>query len=322
MRRIGEVEPAVPDLVEHGVTGEPGCKPSDLAVERRGEEHGLPVGTEHLEDARHVGQEPHIEHAIGLIEHADAHLIEPEQPARHEIDQPAGGGHEDVGTPRALGLRADADAAVHGGDLKVFDVGDHAELLGHLAGELAGRRQDQRGRTATARRQQLDERRGERERLARSGPGAREDVASGEGVGDHEGLDLEGSFGPSHTEGPRHRLGDAELAERRRGGASEPLRLGRCSLHVSFLRFLWISGARARRKPGGRPRRERPGTAKRARDRETSSRRVSGRDPQDVHLTAYPIWEAGGRDAHRIPICIEYSANRAERFADRTEARS
>src|SRR5207247_4178841 len=59
VRRVGEVEPAVPDLVEYGVTGEPGRQPSDLAVERRGEEHGLPVGTEHLEDARHVRQEPH-----------------------------------------------------------------------------------------------------------------------------------------------------------------------------------------------------------------------------------------------------------------------
>ena len=130
-------------------------------------------------------------------------------------------------------------------------------------------------------------------------PGAREDVTSSESVGDHQGLDLERSFGPSHAEGPRHRFGDAQLDERRRGGAPEPLRLGHSSLHVAFLHFLWIGGARARREPGGRPRRERPGTAKRARDRETSSRRVSGRDSQDVSLTAYPIWKAGGRGAHR-----------------------
>ena len=230
MRRVGEVEPALPDLVEHGVAGESGRQPSDLAVERRGEQHGLPVGTEHLKDPRHVGQEPHIEHAIGLVEHADAHLIEPEQLPRHEVDQPAGGGHEDVGTSRALGLRADADAAVHGGDLEVLDVGDHAELLGHLTRELAGRCKDQRRGAATARRQQLDERRRERERLARPRPRAREDIASGERVGDHEGLDLEGSFRPSHPEGPRHRFGDTELDERRRGGASEPLWLGHGSL--------------------------------------------------------------------------------------------
>ena len=105
------------------------------------EQHRLAVGPQHLEDARDVGQEAHVEHAVGLVEHAGPHAVEPQQLARHEVEQPAGGGDHDVGVPGALGLRTDADAAVDRRHLQVAHVGDRAELLGDLARQLArGRR--------------------------------------------------------------------------------------------------------------------------------------------------------------------------------------
>ena len=140
-------------------------------------------------------------------------------------------------------------------------------------------------------RQQLDERRCERERLARSGPRAREDVTSGEGVGDHEGLISKGRSVPRIR---RARVTGSETPSSMNvGEVVLPSPCGsviaRCT---SFLRFLWIGGARARREPGGRPRRERRGTPNETcEDRETSSRRVSGRDPQDVSLDSVPDME-------------------------------
>ena len=82
-----------------------------------------------------------------------------------EVDQPAGRGDHDVGMAGSLRLRSESDAAVDRGDPQTFHVGDRAELLGDLARELSGRRQDQRIRAPAAGRQPLDDGHRERECL-------------------------------------------------------------------------------------------------------------------------------------------------------------
>ncbi len=45
--------------------------------------------------------------------------------------------------PRGGALRPEADAAVDGGDLQLASVGDRSQLFDDLAGQLAGRGEDE-----------------------------------------------------------------------------------------------------------------------------------------------------------------------------------
>ena len=74
-------------LVLHRVVREACGEAPDLTVERGGEQHRLAIRAEHLEDALHVGQEPHVEHAVRLVEHADPHAVQAQQPACHQVEQ-------------------------------------------------------------------------------------------------------------------------------------------------------------------------------------------------------------------------------------------
>jgi hypothetical protein len=89
--------------------------------------------------------------------------------------------------------------------VKVAGPGDTVELVDDLAGELAGRRQDQGGGALGALLDQVDQRDAEGERLARSGRGLDQQVVTGERVADHQLLDGE-------------RLGDVALGERAHHG--------------------------------------------------------------------------------------------------------
>jgi hypothetical protein len=175
--------------------------------------HRLPVGTQHLEDARDVGQEAHVEHPVGLVQHADAHPVESQHLPLHEVEQPPRRRDHDVGVAGALGLRAESDTAVDGGDAESLHVGDRPELLGDLARELTGRREDQRVRAPAAGRQSLDDRHREREGLAGAGARPREHVPTGERVPKDERLDREGLADAPHAEGLGDPAGDAEVGE-------------------------------------------------------------------------------------------------------------
>jgi hypothetical protein len=129
--------------------------------------------------AAHVGQEAHVEHAVGLVEHE--HL----EPAQRRI-----GGAEVVEQPprrrddhvhaRAEGvlLRAHSDAAEDG---RARDRGVHRQLLEvliDLRAQLARGRQDQRARgPARLRHQPLQDRQAEGGGLAAAGRRAGEHVA-------------------------------------------------------------------------------------------------------------------------------------------------
>src|SRR6185437_7026706 len=111
--------------------------------------------------------------------------------ATEEVLEAAGGGDEDVGALRGLDLRAEADAAVDRGDAQAAGPGQRFEFVDDLAGELAGRREDQRLRALVAPVDQVDERYPEGEGLARAGGGLDEEVMAGERVADDHLLDRE-----------------------------------------------------------------------------------------------------------------------------------
>ena len=179
------------------------------------EEHDLAVGRRLVEQAAHCGQEPHVGHAVGLVEDHGGHVVEADvspcdevlQAARarhHNVDALVQGAHL-VAVPRPAEDRHDALA---GGPEQV----DQDRV--HLRGQLACGHEDQRPGTA---RQGLlgpqGERDGEGERLPRAGGCPPADVAAGQGRRDGSGLNGERLGDAQAGEPLAERRGDAKVGE-------------------------------------------------------------------------------------------------------------
>ena len=68
----------------------------DLARHGGGEQHRLPVGGNKGDDLLDIGEEPHVEHFIRLIEHELAHVREIEIASTGQIDDASGRADDDV----------------------------------------------------------------------------------------------------------------------------------------------------------------------------------------------------------------------------------
>ncbi len=172
------------------------------------------------EDALHVRQEAHVEHAIGFIEHEDFDLRQIDRLLADVVEQSAGRGHDDVDAAlQRVELRSDRDPAEDNGDFgrHVFAVVAHAFL--DLCREFARRRQDQYPwRTAEARligaAKALQDRQHKGRRLAGAGLGAGHEVAARQH--DRDRLQLNGCGGgvPEVCDRAYECLGQAEGFER------------------------------------------------------------------------------------------------------------
>ncbi len=169
----------------------------------------------------HLGDDPadrrfeaHVEHPVGLVEDEDADAAEGDGAAGEQVLEPARGGDDDVGAAGRGDLGAEADAAVDGADPQLLGAADRVELVDDLAGELAGRRQDQSGEVAAAGLDQVDHRDSEGEGLAGPGRGLDEQVVAGERVADDHLLDGEGLGDVALRERAHHRIRDAEIGKR------------------------------------------------------------------------------------------------------------
>ena len=163
-----------------------------LRVYSRARSPGAPVGRRALDDALEVGAEAHVHHAVGLVEDEDADAAEVDVAALHEVEQAARRRDQQVGAAGELGLALDAHAAVDGGDAEAAGLRDVAGVVDDLAGELARRGEHERGGPRVVRRQALEDRQDEGERLAGAGGRLGEDVVALQRVGDDELLDGEG----------------------------------------------------------------------------------------------------------------------------------
>ena len=115
----------------------------------RREEEGLPLLREPAEDAADVGEEAHVEHAVGLVEHQHLEAVEADIGMLHVVEEPAGRGDDDVHATAEGGLlRAHADAAEHRGALDGREAGEIAEIGLDLRGQLARGRDHERARGA------------------------------------------------------------------------------------------------------------------------------------------------------------------------------
>ena len=71
------------------------------------------VAVDAVEDLLHLGQEPHVGHAVGLVEDEHLHRGERQLAALHEVDETAGRADDDVDAARSASTwRLHADAAV------------------------------------------------------------------------------------------------------------------------------------------------------------------------------------------------------------------
>ena len=172
----------------------------DGTVERGGEQQRL-VGL--VEAAQHpldLGHEPHVGHAVGLVEHQRLELVDGDLAPVAEVDEAARGGDDQVDPLAELGdLAVDVGTAVDGDGVQPELLRQRGQHVVHLHGELAGGEQDEGERPGRAgggagtlrlpgRLGPLQERHAEGEGLAGAGLGLAAHVASGQGVGDGQGL--------------------------------------------------------------------------------------------------------------------------------------
>ena len=136
-------------------------------------------------------------------------------PRSDEVLQAAGRGDQDVRPAGGARLLLEAGAAVDGRDGERAGVGQRADLLDDLEGELARGGQDERGLLGTVGLHAVDQGGAEGQGLARAGGGLHEDVAAREHVGDREGLDGERRRGAARGEGVDDDARDAEVGEGR-----------------------------------------------------------------------------------------------------------
>ena len=78
---------------------------ADLTVERRREEHGLPLLRDAAEDLLDLRAEAHVEHPVGLVEDEDADAGERDEPALDQVLETARRRDDDVRALEPLRLR-------------------------------------------------------------------------------------------------------------------------------------------------------------------------------------------------------------------------
>ncbi len=172
---------------------------ADLVRERGREEQRLALLRKQRDDPLDVGDEAHVEHAVGFVEDQDLDLAEVHRLLPDEVEEPPRCGDEDLDAAlQFLDLRVDVHAAVdhERAQRDVLAVGFHAVV--HLDRELARRREDQAAHRVQRRRealgcegcQALQQRECEAGGLAGAGLRGSEQVTAGEDDGD--GLRLDG----------------------------------------------------------------------------------------------------------------------------------
>jgi hypothetical protein len=98
-RRGNRVQCGIADVGGHQLAHPP--------VQGGGEEHPLTAGWRGVEDPGDCGQEAEVGHVVGLVDHGYLDPAEPAGSAFHEVDEPARGGHHQVGVADPVDLPPD-----------------------------------------------------------------------------------------------------------------------------------------------------------------------------------------------------------------------
>ena len=166
-------------------------QPGDHRRHGRGEEQRLLAGGQAGDDPLEVGQEAHVEHAVGLVEDEGVQVVEAGLVLAHVVQQPAGRGDDHLHAgPQGLLLRPHGRAADEEADPQRRVVRQAQADVVDLLGQLPGGRDDQRlGRAAGQVEELVQDRQEEGGGLAGARLGGGDEVPAGEDGGDGLGLD-------------------------------------------------------------------------------------------------------------------------------------
>ena len=174
------------DLDANGIGQEVVGEALDLRRHGRREEQRLAGEGQEFDDALDVGDEAHVEHAVGLVDDEDLDAVEEELAALEMIEHAAGRGDQHVGAAvELLLLVVEGDAADEERHRQLVVDAVAVEALLDLRGELARRLEDEGARHARARAALLEDgehRQDEACGLAGAGLGDAEHVAALEHV--------------------------------------------------------------------------------------------------------------------------------------------
>ena len=191
-----------------GVVKESVGDPLNLGCHGGREEQRLAGFGGHLEDAFDIGDEPHIQHPVGLIDHHDLHARQQQFAALEMVKQAAGGGdqhiHAAVDQLVLVAKRYTTDQQSLG-QLGVFGI--FVKAFRHLGGQFACGGQHKRARHARAcasLAQKRDHGQGKARRLARAGLGDAQNVLSAQRGRDGLGLNGRGGFVTGFDHGLQH----------------------------------------------------------------------------------------------------------------------
>jgi hypothetical protein len=163
----------------------------DVTVESCREENRLPCWRGHLEEAAHGGQEAHVGHAVGLVDHDYIDIPEVDITLVDQVFEAAGAGDEKVNALMELAtLRGVTDTPVDRGHGAIGRLRKRAKLGSDLFCEFPGWSEDEPARTAgLPPTDSGDQGQAEGEGLPGAGGSPSTDVTPGENVGNGEGLD-------------------------------------------------------------------------------------------------------------------------------------
>ena len=168
----------------------------DFRRHGRGEEQGLARERHELADALDVGDEAHVEHAVGFVDDQQLDAGQQQPAALEMVEQAARRCDQHVDAARQLGvLVVERDAADEERDVELVVGAVLVEAFLDLRGEFARRLEDQRARHARPRAAGLqhgEHRQREGGGLAGAGLRDAEHVAAREHVGDRLFLDRGG----------------------------------------------------------------------------------------------------------------------------------
>jgi hypothetical protein len=171
-----------------------------------------------FDDAADVGEESHIEHAIGFVEDEELDLIEFAGAAAEVIEEAAWCGDEDIDAGlEGFELSAVADAAVDDSDLEFGEAREVTAGGFDLGGEFAGGFEDKGARVVGGIGELSEDGEGEGGGFAGASLGAADDVVAIEDEG--YGAKLDGcGFDVSHSaDAIEDGFGQAQACERHRG---------------------------------------------------------------------------------------------------------
>ena len=183
-------------VTSFGLLQEAVGQPLDLGRHGGREEQRLAKLRQQADDPLDVGDEAHVEHAVGFVDHQDLDVVQQDAAALDVVEQPARRGDQHVGAALEDALLVgEAHAADQQRHVELVVLAVDVEVFGHLGGQFARRLQDERSRHArlgAALGENIDHRQDEGGGLSGARLGTSEDISAHQDDGDGLFLDRGG----------------------------------------------------------------------------------------------------------------------------------